>query len=61
MKRIIRLTESDLARIVRRVIAEAFTPNQVLNFETVVGYKSALFPELSYEDNGPSWTFSFGG
>ena len=61
MKRIVRLTESDLVRIVKRVIAEGFNPNQILKFDAVTGYKSALFPELSYEDNGPSWTFSFGG
>ena len=38
MKRIIRLTESDLARIVRRVISEGFAQNTVLSFESVTGY-----------------------
>ena len=61
MKKIIRLTESDLVRIVKRVIAEGFNPNQILKFEAVTGYKSALFPELQYKDNGNGWDFVFAG
>jgi hypothetical protein len=61
MGKIIRLTESDLVRIVRRVINEGFAPDKLLSFEAVTGYKSALFTELSYTDNGPNWTFDFGG
>jgi hypothetical protein len=61
MKRIIRLTESDLARIVRRVISEGFGQNQNLTFESVTGYKSGLFPQLIYYDNGPNWHFGFAG
>ena len=61
MKNIIRLTESDLIRIVKRVINEGYAPDTVLKFETVTGYKSALFPDLSYTDNGSNWTFDFGG
>jgi hypothetical protein len=61
MKKIIRLTESDLVRIVKRVIAEGFNPNQILKFDAVTGYKSALFPELQYTDNGGNWDFEFGG
>ena len=61
MKRIVRLTESDLARIVKRVIAEGFNPNQILKFDAVTGYKSALFPELQYKANGYDWDFEFAG
>ena len=61
MKRIIRLTESDLARIVRRVISEGFAQNTVLSFESVTGYKSGLFPELQYGKNGSGWSFMFSG
>ena len=61
MKNIIRLTESDLIRIVKRVINEGYAPDTVLKFETVTGYKSALFPDFSYVDNGSNWTFDFGG
>jgi len=55
MKRIIRLTEQDLARIVRRVIMEQFSKNAVLDFATVAGYKSGLFTKLQYDTDGKSW------
>lgn len=61
MKKIIRLTESDLIHIVKRVIAEGFNPNQILKFDAVTGYKSALFPELQYKANGNNWDFDFAG
>jgi|688.fasta_scaffold438793_2 hypothetical protein len=61
MKRIIRLTESDLARIVRRVISEGFAQNTVLEFDSVTGYKSALFPQLQYKKNGTAWDVNFAG
>jgi len=61
MKKIIRLTESDLARIVKRVISEGFGQNQDLSVESVTGYKSGLFTMLKYYDNGSNWHFSFGG
>ena len=55
MKRIIRLTEQDLARIVRRVIMEQFSKKAVLDFATVAGYKSGLFTKLQYDTDGKSW------
>ena len=55
MKRIIRLTEQDLNRIVRRVIMEQFSKNAVLDFATVAGYKSGLFTKLQYDTDGKSW------
>jgi hypothetical protein len=61
MKRIIRLTESDLARIVRRVISEQFAKNSVLDFASVTGYKSGLFPQVQYKENGRTWDVMFGG
>ena len=63
MKRIIRLTESDLARIVRRVISEGFAQNTVLNFNEVTGYDpiSSLFTELQYKKNGTAWDVNFAG
>jgi hypothetical protein len=61
MKRIIRLTESDLARIVRRVIMEGFAENTVLDFASVAGYKSGLFPQLQYKKNGSAWDVAFAG
>jgi hypothetical protein len=61
MARIIRLTEQDLARIVRRVIMEQFTQNTPLDFMTVTGYKSSLFPQVQYGPNGTNWNFTFSG
>jgi hypothetical protein len=55
MARIIRLTEQDLNRIVRRVIMEQFSKNAVLDFATVAGYKSGLFTKLQYDTDGKSW------
>ena len=56
MKRIIRLTEQDLNRIVRRVIMEQFSKNAVLDFATVAGYKSGLFTKLQYDnDDNKTW------
>ena len=55
MKRIIRLTEQDLNRIVRRVIMEQFSKNAVLDFATVAGYKSGLFTKLEYNTDEKTW------
>ena len=55
MKRIIRLTEQDLARIVKRVIMEQFAKDTVLDFDTVTGYKSGLFTKLEYNTDEKTW------
>jgi hypothetical protein len=61
MGKIVRLTESDLVRIVKRVINEGFAQNTPLDFASVAGYKSALFPQLEYNDDGWDLNYGFAG
>ena len=50
MKRIIRLTESDLARIVRRVISEGFAENTVFVF-IVISVDNCSFFAINLDNN----------
>ena len=55
MKRIIRLTESDLARIVRRVIREGEEVDATVKWNNTIG---ANRPELKVVEGEAQWDFN---
>jgi len=55
------ITEEDRKSIRRMYLMEQFTENTPLDFMTVTGYKSSLFPQVQYAPNGTSWGFTFSG
>ena len=54
------IQESNI-RLERRMLNEQFAENTALDFMTVTGYKSSLFPQVQYGPNGTTWGFTFGG
>ena len=58
MKRIIRLTENDLTRIVRRVIKEQTKPQSPLMITSLTGKRQSLeFESFKYNDNKIEYLF----
>ena len=63
------ISESEKKRILemhqnatsRQYLMEGFSTNTPLDFQTVAGYKSALFPQVQYEKNGAGWSIMFSG
>ena len=63
------ISESEKQRILemhqnatsRQYLMEGFSTNTPLDFQTVAGYKSALFPQVQYEKNGAGWSIMFSG